>query len=110
MKKPHVPVLNARQLEAVDQYMINGFNKAEALRAAGYSETMATGRPQGVFSNPLVKAEIERRKARRAAKQELTEDWIIERYMTLADAPRVLAKFKTSMHHSPGIDLASRSV
>jgi len=79
---------------AINAYFENGFKKTKALITAGYAKTTATLRPGVVFDHPLVVAEIERRKAKMAKKHELTQDWIIERFMKLANAGETLAKFK----------------
>ncbi len=85
--------ISPQQLLAV-QYLLDGSNKSDALRMAGYSESTALKRQELIFGHPAVKAEIERRQARMRKKYELTEDWVVERLMLIADSGAVLAKFK----------------
>lgn len=92
IKKPRK--LELSRIRAIDFYFENGFNKKAALLSAGFSESTATGRPQLVFDDPLVVAEIERRKAKLAERHEVTQDWVIERYKMIANAGMTLAKFK----------------
>lgn len=47
-----------------------------------------------MFNLPEVKAEIERRMKKMAEKAELTEGWVIERLMRIADAGNILAPYK----------------
>ena len=81
-----------RHMTVIDAYFENGFNKTKATRAAGFKhpDRYATV----IFDLPEVVAEIERRRALLREKYELTEDWVIERLMAIADSGRVLAKYK----------------
>ncbi len=86
--------LTPHQSRAIDAYFENGGKQRDAMRAAGYAESTATNFQVSVFQHPAVVAEIARRRKKLAKKHELTQDWIIERYMQLADAGKTLAKFK----------------
>ena len=76
---------NPRYLRIINNYM-KGMSKVKAFLKEGYSESTASSDANDFFSNPIVVEEIERRKKRIMEKQELNEDWIISRLMTIADA------------------------
>ncbi len=84
--------ISPQQLLAV-QYLLDGSNRSDALRMAGYTENTAL-KHQYKFDRSPMKEEIERRQARMRKKYELTEDWVVERLMMIADSGAVLAKFK----------------
>ena len=86
--------LSDKQHRVVTEYLSNGLQEGEAMRAAGYEESTCQDHPERVFKHPAVVAEIERRQELAASAANLDQSWIIERLMALADAPRVLAKFK----------------
>jgi len=79
---------------AINAYIKNGFNKKQALKTAGYSEGTYTFRTAIVFDREDVKAEIKRRLAKISEKHSLSEEWVIERLMDVANGGRVLAKYK----------------
>ncbi len=85
--------ISPQQLLAV-QYLLDGSNRSDALRMAGYTENTALKRQELIFGHPAVKTEIERRQARMRKKYELTEDWVVERLMLIGDSNNILAKFK----------------
>jgi len=87
--------LTARQSAMLDAYFENGFAKKAAMLTAGYSEKTASFAQSMVWNKPLIQKEIARRKKKLAKKHELTQDWIIERFMRLALSGETLAKFKT---------------
>ncbi len=84
--------ISPQQLLAID-YLLDGSNKSDALRMAGYTENTAL-KHQYKFDRSPMKEEIERRQARMRKKYELTEDWVVERLMLIADSGAVLARFK----------------
>lgn len=92
--KQKKPRLSDQQRKAINFYFQNGFNKRQALISAGYAKTTACGNSQSVFSNPLVREEIDRRLDGQRRKYELTEDWVIQRLMRIANGGEILAKFK----------------
>lgn len=95
MTKANKRSISAEKVQIlVDAYLNNGFNKKEALIAAGYSKASAQAHVHNVFSNHAVEAEILRRQSKARAKYELTEEWVIQRLMRIANAPEILAKFK----------------
>lgn len=79
---------------AIDAYMENGGNKRQALLTAGFGETTAHGNPASVFNKPEVIEEIRRRKQLLEITYELTEDWVIQRLMRLANSGEILAPFR----------------
>ena len=81
-----------KYLLMVDEYFSNGFDKTKAARSQGYKHPSRYATV--LFQKPEVVAEIERRRALLREKHELTEDWVIERLMAIADSGRVLAKYK----------------
>lgn len=94
-KKSKMPAkASDRQMAVINAYFENGFVKKAAMLAAGYAESTATVRSGVVFDHPNVVKEIERRRAKMIKKHELSQDWIIERFMRLANAGETLAKFK----------------
>tara|TARA_R110002096_G_scaffold124158_1_gene268582 strand:- start:16 stop:594 length:579 start_codon:yes stop_codon:yes gene_type:complete len=86
--------LTQQRMLAIDAWFENGYQKTNAMQAAGYSEKTAQKRQAIVFGREDVKAEIQRRQAKSAKKHELNQDWVIKRLMARADAPTHLAKFK----------------
>lgn len=74
-----------RQLRAINNYM-KGMSQRQALLGAGYSMGTANNNPDSVFDNPKVVAEIKRRQQKMIEASELSEKWIVERLMTIADA------------------------
>lgn len=91
-KYPHTKGISPRHKKLVDYYFANGFNKDKACRQAGYPSWRQYS--NRLFNHPDVVAEIERRRLRLEQKYKLTEDWITERLMRLADSDLQLAKFK----------------
>jgi phage terminase small subunit len=85
--------LDQRQLLVIMYYM-EGHPKRDCLRMAGYAESTARKRCDRVFNNPMIKAEIEKRQAMLREKHELSEDWVIQRLMMIADSGATLAKYK----------------
>lgn len=85
--------LSQRQLLAI-QALMEGSTKVDALRIAGYAESSASKQQTVFFDQPMVRKELERRRALTAKKFDLTEDWVIERLMRIADSGAILAKFK----------------
>ena len=83
-----------RWAAVVEYFFINGFNKREALISAGYKVNSAGVSSYAVFAQPWVKAEIQRRMKKLADKAELTEGWVLERMMRIADAGNILAPYK----------------
>lgn len=86
-------VMTGKQRAAVDFYFgAAKFNKAEAARLAGYKQANIVG-PR-IFQHPLVIQEVDRREAEARRKSGLTEQWVIERMMRIADSGATLAKFR----------------
>jgi len=85
--------LKVRHIKAINEYMLNGGNKRQAMMTAGYPDTTSRTRTGLVFDREDVKAEIEYRENMLAKKYNLTADWVIKRLMNVASGPEVLAKF-----------------
>lgn len=84
--------LDPKRMMAIDFYM-EGASKADAMRMSGYTERCATTDAKQVFAHPLVIKEIDRRQAKLMKKYELSEDWVIQRLMRIANSGEILAKF-----------------
>jgi len=93
-RRRHKRKLTLRQTRAISNYLANGGNKYRALKDAGYTECTARGNPSGVFRQPEFAAELEKRQKKEAAKNELTQQWVTQRLMVLANSNHILAKFK----------------
>lgn len=77
--------MTPRHYKAINTYLRTD-NKYLALKKAGYSENTAKHDVDSVFGREDVKQEIQRRVQRMTEKAQLTDDWIIERLMDIADA------------------------
>lgn len=73
-------------------YFEANFNKDEAARRAGYQNVNKYS--NRLFAREDVKQEIEKIRRKMMEKMELTNDWIIQRLMLLANSNVVLAKFR----------------
>ena len=95
MADPNRPVraLIPREENAI-AFLMQGDTAKDALIKAGYTESTASKHSKKVFDRLPVARELARRRALRITKAELSEAWIIERLMMLADSQSVLAKFK----------------
>lgn len=78
-------MISYRHMRVVNNYM-QGMSKKDSLLAAGYSESVANTDAESVFGRPDVEKEIQKRFDRMAKRNELTEDWVVNRLMTIADA------------------------
>lgn len=75
----------------VREYFSNGLNKTAAARTVGWAmPATVAGR---LFRRPEVKKLMEQERRKLEKKYELTNEWIIERLMKIADAAVVLSKF-----------------
>lgn len=77
--------LEVRHIKAING-LLKGLTRYEALKRAGYSEVVCRTDPHSVFGRPDVQAEIERRKRKMAERNAVTEDWVIQRLMEIANA------------------------
>ncbi len=82
-----------RESRAIHFYMI-GYTKKDALIKAGYARNTASNNANSVFDREVVAKELARRQLEVAKKHKLSEEWVIERFMKIADAGATLAKFK----------------
>lgn len=88
------PAFSPRHKQVADEYLANGFNKTQAMRACGYSDKSSLQRHAIVFKNPHVIAYLEEKKAKLKQKYELSEEWVISRLMKIADSNNILAPYK----------------
>lgn len=75
--------MNDREERAVN-YFFQGMDKKEALRKAGYK--YSAERPSEIFGRPEVKAEVEKRMKEMVQRANITEDWIVEKLVTIVNA------------------------
>ena len=92
-KKQVVPVLTDKMYRAVAEYFDNGYNKTQALLAAGYSPKTAKHAAYMIFNNPAVVAEIKRRQILLDSTSQLDKEWIVKRLMDLAESHKVINKY-----------------
>lgn len=86
--------LSPRHKQAINEYFANGFNKRQALLAAGYSNGTSTHAAASVFNHPIVKAEIERRFDADKRKYDVDRDWVIQRLARIANGGEIMARYK----------------
>lgn len=98
--------MTPQKLKALNGYM-SGMTKAEAMRNAGYSNSSARTAPELVFNDPDVIKEIERRQERLIKKNELTEDWIVDRLMAIIECSENILEFDEE--GNPTINMANMS-
>ena len=94
MPRGRIQVMNDRQYRLVNEYFLHEGNRGEALRAAGYADTTSKTMTDRIFNHPLVVDAIKKRRAAISKKVELTQEWVIEQFMSLATAGIRLTKFK----------------
>jgi len=87
-------VISDRHKKVANLFLNNGGNKAKAMIGAGYSPLSADKNPERIFNRPEVAEYVNQQKILAAERNELDQDWIIERLMDLADSGRILAKYK----------------
>lgn len=79
---------NARMIIAAREYL-KGRTQADALRIAGYSESLASTRPQHVFSNPRFQRELARRQAEYEKRHMVTLEYLREKMREVIEAEGV---------------------
>lgn len=84
MKQKQLPVSD-RHMRVIDEYMINGMNKYQAIKSQGYSDAMAV-RNCDIFGRRDVQEEISRRQSKLADKAEVTAEWLIAKYKQIVEA------------------------
>ena len=87
-------IISDKHKKVVNLFLTNGGNKTKALIGAGYAPVTADRNPERIFNRPEVIEYANQQKILAAERNELDQDWIIERLMDLADSGRVLAKYK----------------
>lgn len=80
--------------ERAIHFSLLGHTDKDALMMAGYSEATARSNAKSVFGRPVVAQELARRRLEIRDKYKLSEEWVTERFMRIADAGKTLAKFK----------------
>jgi len=83
IKQKRLP-LSVQHKAVVDAYMKH-YNKAQALRDAGYAESTAL-RNVDIFQRRDVQEEIERRQQRMAKKAEVDADYVIQKFKDIVEA------------------------
>ena len=76
---------NPKHLRLVNAYIKHG-SRQQALLDVGYSESYAATHGLKIFDRADVRTEIEKRQERMRERSKVTEDWIIERLIDIADA------------------------
>ena len=79
--------------ERAIHFFLLGHTQKDSLIKAGYAINTA-GNPQSVFDRPVVAEELARRQLVIRKEYNLSEEWVIERFMRIADSGRTLARFK----------------
>lgn len=87
--------LTPKQVRFVEEYLID-LNATQAAIRAGYSANNADVTGPRMLGNVGVLAAIEERQQKRAAKFELTQDWVIERLVENADRAMQAVEVKSS--------------
>lgn len=78
-------MLSYKHMRVINNYM-RGMSKKDSLLEAGYSESVALTDAESVFTRPDVRKELQRRMDKMAKRNELDENWIVQRLMAIADA------------------------
>ena len=66
--------------------VMRGINREEAMIKNGYSPSYARTNSHQFYNRPHIKTELERRMKEAVERNELSEDWIVQRLMSIADA------------------------
>ena len=85
--------LSDKHYRAVAEYFDNGFNKRQAMLAAGFATSTSTHQASRMFSLAQVQAEVDRRHAIADKASGLDHEWIVSRLMALADSAPKLNKY-----------------
>lgn len=76
--------LNAKQQRFVDEYMIDS-NATQAAIRAGYKKTTARSMGQRLLTKVDVQAELDKKRAKLAKKNEVTVEWVINNFREIAE-------------------------
>ena len=69
---------------------LSGMSKKDAMLEAGYAKSIKS---DFVFSREDVRHEVERRQEKVAAKYDVSQEWVVERLVRMAESNTTLAKF-----------------
>lgn len=94
--------LSPKLFKVVLEYT-NGATRANAIRAGGYNENMALKDQNKIFGRADVIRAIRERQREMTERAEVTEDWIVQRLMKIADAS-VGDLITIDEEGNPGID------
>lgn len=86
--------LNPRHARVIDEYLVNGMNKNDAMRSQGYEIKKESGKMHCVFHRPDVTEEIDRRLKAMADKVDVSVGWVLERLKRQATAGERLARYR----------------
>lgn len=81
--------LTDKQLSFIEHYTSNGNNGTQAAISAGYAPTYATSKASQLLSDPLIKAEVNQRKALIKDKLEINKDWLLDQYMQVINSAQI---------------------
>ncbi len=97
--------LTPKQERFIDEFLID-LNATQAAIRAGYSEKTAQVIGSENLSKPMIKSEVDRRIAARAAEKKLTSDLVIDQLhgMITADANELVELRRVCCRHCYGID------
>ena len=77
--------LSVQQIKLVNGLM-KGNKAYDAMKDAGYSEGSCKDGQGNIIGHPAVQAELTRRKQQMIERNQITEDWIVQRLARIADA------------------------
>ncbi|MEE9598166.1 MAG: terminase small subunit [Acidiferrobacterales bacterium] len=93
-KRDGVPRLSDKQFRVCIEYVNNGYDKKNALLAAGYSSKVAAANTASVFKLPQVKMFIAKHRQELVDTKALDREWVVSRFMELVEASKMMSKFK----------------
>lgn len=93
MAKPN----KEKVLATVNAYFENGFNKEQAMLSAGYAPSSARFNMRKLFDSPAMVEEIAKRRKDLSTKHEVTQDYIISKFLEIIESGKALAKYKKVM-------------
>lgn len=111
--------LTPKQQRFVDEYLID-LNATQAAIRAGYSEKTSYSIGQENLNKPEIILAIEKRQSKLQAKTEITQEWVLQKYMELIEGAddsvkkgaldsvgKHLGMFKDKLEISGGLSIES---
>lgn len=89
--KPSVKKLTPRQEVFVKEYLVD-LNAKNAATKAGYSKKTANAQGCQLLDNPKVKAQIDKEMGKRAARVEISQDYVLQSIKDTIEAARQTGK------------------